>query len=338
MAENKSDVVVSAERLMNDLWAGLASQALISGIELRVFNQIAAGKRTAEEVAKAVRASKRGVRTLLDALAALGYLSKAGEKYKLDPVADTFLVQGKPTYMGDLAYATKLTYSNWAFLTEAVKSGNPYQAVDAEERGKEFFPKLVPALFRGSYAASRAALNSLPRKTREGIKTILDVAAGSGAWSMAFAHGIPEAHVTVVDYPEVTPITRDFAKNGGVGERYHYKEGNLRELDFGKKEFDLVLLGHIIHSEGEKWGRKLIKKSFDALRPGGLLLIGEMVPNDSRTGPRMPLLFGLNMLMNTADGDVFTMKQYRQWLKSAGFKSVKTISAPAPSPLILATK
>ncbi|HYM00116.1 MAG TPA: methyltransferase, partial [Blastocatellia bacterium] len=154
----------------------------------------------------------------------------------------------------------------------------------------------------------------------------------------AFAHGIPDARVTVVDYPEVTPITRDFAKNCGVSDRFEYKEGSLRELDFGKKQFDLVILGHIIHSEGEKWGKKLIRKSYDALRPGGFLLIGEMVPNDSRTGPRQPLLFGLNMLMHTTEGDVFTMKQYRDWLKSAGFKGVKTIPAPAPSPLILATK
>ncbi|HET9533387.1 MAG TPA: methyltransferase, partial [Blastocatellia bacterium] len=65
---------------------------------------------------------------------------------------------------------------------------------------------------------------------------------------------------------------------------------------------------------------------------------GEMIPNDTRTGPVFPLLFGLNMLINTRDGGVYTMKQYREWLKEAGFKSVKTIDAPGPSPLILAVK
>jgi hypothetical protein len=99
-----------------------------------------------------------------------------------------------------------------------------------------------------------------------------------------------------------------------------------------------VILGHIIHSEGEKWGKKLIKKSFRALRDDGLLLIAEMVPNDTRSGPVLPLLFGLNMIVHTEQGDVFTMRQYREWLKEAGFKRITTIDAPGPSPLILATK
>ncbi|MGA8566363.1 MAG: hypothetical protein WB580_01090 [Candidatus Binataceae bacterium] len=32
-----------------------------------------------------------------------------------------------------------------------------------------------------------------------------------------------------------------------------------------------------------------------------------------------PLLFGLNMLLHTPAGDVFTMREYREWLKEAGF-------------------
>jgi SAM-dependent methyltransferase len=144
--------------------------------------------------------------------------------------------------------------------------------------------------------------------------------------------------VTVVDFPEVTPITRQFTQRFGVADRYDYIEGNLREVDFGRNRYDLVIHGHIIHSEGEKWGRRLIKKSYRALKDGGLLLIAEMVPNDARTGPVFPLLFGLNMFLHTEQGDVFTMREYREWLKEAGFKKVTTIDAPAPSPLILATK
>jgi hypothetical protein len=69
-----------------------------------------------------------------------------------------------------------------------------------------------------------------------------------------------------------------------------------------------------------------------------MILIAEFVPNDQRTGPAIPLLFGLNMLVNSPAGDVFTMREYREWLKAAGMRSVKTIKAPGPSPLILATK
>jgi hypothetical protein len=99
-----------------------------------------------------------------------------------------------------------------------------------------------------------------------------------------------------------------------------------------------LILGHIIHSEGEKRGKELLAKSYAALRPGGKLLIAEYVPNDARTGPSMPLLFGLNMLLQTEEGTVFTLREYRTWLKAAGFGKVTTIPVPPPSTVILATK
>ena len=115
-------------------------------------------------------------------------------------------------------------------------------------------------------------------------------------------------------------------------------EGNLRDVDYGRNRYDLAILGHIIHSEGEKWGKKLIKKMYRILTDNGMLLIAEMIPNDTRSGPMLPLLFGLNMLVHTEAGDVFTMRQYREWLKDAGFRKVQTLDVPGPSPLILATK
>ncbi|HVF89703.1 MAG TPA: methyltransferase [Blastocatellia bacterium] len=329
---------VTPQQITEDLWAAWKTQALVAGIELAVFTHISEGKKTAKEIAKAARASLKGMERLLDALVAIGYLTRKGERYGLAPVSEKFLVSTGQTYMGGMAFSTKLVWESWGHLTESVRTGRPVDTVDGDEGGREFFPKLVSAIFPASYAAARATVAALPRKALGNIKRILDVAAGSGAWSIAFAQAIPDARVTVIDYPEVTPITRQFTERMGVADRYDYVEGNLRELDFGRGQYDLVILGHIIHSEGEKWGRKLVKKSHKALSDGGQLLIAEMVPNDARTAPPIPLLFGLNMLLHTDQGDVFTMREYREWLKGTGFKSVKTINAPAPSPLILATK
>jgi len=338
MAQAAQAAEVTPQQIIEHLWAARAAQALVAGVELNVFTQIAEGKRTAKEIARAAKANERGVEHLLDALTGLGYMNKKGDRYGLELIAERFLVRGSEKYMGAFVYETKLTWPGWANLTEVVRSGRPIKAVDTDQGGREFFPQLVEAIFPMSYGAARAVVAAMPDKTRQRIKNILDVAAGSGAWSLAFAQAIPEARVTVVDYPEVTPIARQFAERFGVADRYDYLEGNLRELDFGRHRYDLVILGHIIHSEGEKWGKKLVKKSARALKDDGLLLIAEMVPNDTRSGPAMPLLFGLNMLLHTEQGDVFTMREYRQWLGEAGFKKIKTIDAPSPSPLILASK
>jgi 2-polyprenyl-3-methyl-5-hydroxy-6-metoxy-1,4-benzoquinol methylase len=81
------------------------------------------------------------------------------------------------------------------------------------------------------------------------IARILDIGAGAAAWSIPFAKALKRARVTVVDYPAVTQVTREYAERWGVADRYDYLEGDFREVDFGGG-FDLVILGHIIHSEG----------------------------------------------------------------------------------------
>lgn len=314
-------------------WSGLA---LAAAVELDLFSHIAAGKTSAEQVAEAAGASEHGTRRLLDALCGMGYLKKSGRSYKLQRSAAEHLVRGKPLYMGDAAMMGKMMMGPWSMLAEAVKSGRPLHDGSAEER-QVFFSKLVPAIFPAGFLAASAAVKRLPAAARRRITRILDIGAGAAAWSIPFAKALKRVRVTVADYPAVTQVTRQYAERWGVGDRYDYLEGDFREVDFGTG-FDLAILGHIIHSEGPDWGRRLLKRTREALSDGGMLLIGEFVPNDERSGPALPLLFGLNMLLYTPAGDVFTMREYREWLKEAGFSKVATIPAPHVSPLILATK
>lgn len=329
---------VTPQQIAEDLWGAWRAQTLIAGIELGLFTHIAARNHTVKEIARAAKASERATYRLLNALVGLGYLKRKAERYGLEPVSRAFLVRGKQFYLGEMAQTTRLRWDSWAQLTDVVKSGRPMETVDAEEQARRYFPILVRGMFPRSFLAARTVVASLSGKLRKGITRILDVGAGSGAWSIAFAEAISHARVTVVDLPEVTPITQQFTERHGVADRFDYLEGNLREMEFDRARYDLVILGHIIHSEGAKWGKRLVRKSYRALRENGLLLIAEIIPNDRRTGPPFPLLFSLNMLLHTEQGDVFTMREYRGWLREIGFKRVTTIELPASSPLILARR
>jgi hypothetical protein len=68
------------------------------------------------------------------------------------------------------------------------------------------------------------------------------------------------------------------------------------------------------------------------------MVIVDMVPNDDRTGPAFPVFFALNMLVNTQHGDTFTLAEYKQWLKEAGFSGFSTQDVGSHSPLIIAAK
>ena len=61
--------------------------------------------------------------------------------------------------------------------------------------------------------------------------------------------------------------------------------------------------------------------------------------NNDKTGSLMPLLFALNMLLNTDEGDVFKTTEIKLWIVNAGFWHVEILDkAPSVSPLILAFK
>lgn len=324
--------------ILDDLWAARGAWVLIAGLDLDVFTIIHSGKRTPPQIARAAGASVPAMTRLLDALTGMEYLTKKGNRYGLAPVSRQYLVRTNPAYLGDVVDEARLTLDTWTRLPETVRTGRPQAAVSEETEAREFFPRLVRAIFPMSFGAASRAAASLPQSTKRRTQAILDVAAGAAPWSIPMALAMPSARVTAQDFPEVLDVAREYTARFHVDDRYEFLEGNLREVNFGRDAYDMVLLGHIIHSEGARWGKKLIQKCYRALGSGGVLLIAEMVPNDARNGPAMPLIFGINMLLHTTEGDVFTMKEYRSWLKEAGFRRVSKIDAGGPSPLILATK
>src|SRR5438128_7215157 len=166
---------------------------------------------------------------------------------------------------------------------------------------------------------------------------VLDLAAGSGIWGIALAQKSPRVRVTAVDWAGMIPTTKRITQKFGVGDRFKFIEGDLLEADFGIG-YDIATLGHILHTEGEKRSRKLLKKTFRALKPGGTIVIAEWLVNDDRTEPLPSLIFAVQMLVNSEKGDTFSFNEIKSWLEEAGFKKVRKLEAPGPSPLILATK
>ena len=142
----------------------------------------------------------------------------------------------------------------------------------------------------------------------------------------------PQVRVTAVDWAGVLPMTRRMVERFGLTDRYRFVAGDLLEADFGNGH-NIATLGHILHSEGEKRSRALLKKTFDALAPGGTIAIQEFLVNDERTGPPQGLIFAVNMLVNTDEGDTYSFEEISGWLRDAGFEKARTVDSPGPSPI-----
>ena len=336
MADNAKPA--TPERIQQYSWGYAPPLLMEAGVRCRVFDVLDSGPKTLAQMAAATGASPRGLRALLNALVGLELLNKSGDAYALTPESAAFLVSGKPGFLGGMTrHLSNHLIPHWLHLTEAVQTGKPPVSVNQEGTGGEFFREFVEDLFANNYAAAKALADHLLAKEPAGPYRVLDLAAGSGVWSIALAEKSPRVRVTVVDWPAVIPVCQKVTARRGVGDRYEYRPGDLLQADFGAG-YQAATLGHILHSEGEKRSRELLKKVFAALAPGGVIAIAEMVPNEDRTGPAMPLIFAVNMLVHTDAGDTFTFGEMSAWLREAGFTNVRQLEIPGPSPLILADK
>jgi ubiquinone/menaquinone biosynthesis C-methylase UbiE len=328
---------IGPEQLMQMAFSYTASRILAAGVRLNVFSLIDAGHTTAADVAATASTPERGMRMLLDALTGLELLTKSGGRYALTLSTSRYLVRESPEYMGAILEEDSL-WQGWGKLDEAIRTGKPPRRVEDQAEAERFFPLLIRSLHVLNRDPARRTAEALGAGTRRRGLRVVDVACGSGIWSIAVAEADSAATVTLQDYPGVLEHTRQYVQRHGLIDRCNYLAGDLKSVDFGSDRFDVALLGNIVHSEGEASSRDLFKRMHRALRPQGRIVVVDMLPNNDRAGPPYPLIFALNMLVNTELGDTYTLDEYTRWLNEAGFGWVETAEVGSHSPVIIGTK
>ncbi len=330
---------VTPERLMQLAWAYAPPLAIEAAVRLRIFDTLDDGSKTLDQIASATKCSPRGLSPVLNLLTGFGLLEKSGRDiYALTPESAAFLVSTKPSFQGGIfQHMSRQLIPNWLHLTEIVRTGQPSEGVNEERDGAAFFQQFVEDIFPMSYPSARLLADGLGLATARQTVSVLDLGAGSGVWGIALAQASPKVRVRAVDWEGVLSVTRRVAEKFGLADRFTFVPGDLLEADFGTGH-QVAILGHILHSEGEKRSRLLLKKIFEALAPGGTLAIAEFLVNEDRTGPMNGLIFAVNMLVQTTAGNTYSFAEIRAWLQEAGFTNVRQMDAPGPSPLVLADR
>ncbi len=309
----------------------------MAAVQLGVFPPLTEGPKSADEVAAAIDCSPRGTRMLLDALTALELLDKRGNGYELAPIADEYLIPGRPSYFGSM-FESEIGWRAWGMLADAVRTGAPPLRIATEAGAAEFFPKLLPSLHVLHQEPARRMSEALGIGSSLRGAATLDLGAGSGVWGIAVAAADPEAHVTAQDFPALLEITKQYVEERSLAQQFSYLPGDLSDLELNDSAYDLILMGNVLHSAGEDRSRKLLHRVYRALRPGGRVAVVEVIPNELRSAPPAALLFALSMLLYSDQGDVFTAAELTAWLSEAGFAHVSSIDIGTSSPLLVGVK
>jgi len=117
-------VTLSYEYLYQMLLAPIRTKLLLTGIELNVFNALSKPM-SAEDVAKTLDTHPSNTRAFLNSLAAIDLLEKKEGIYRNSPIAEAFLVEASPTFLGRLFTSMKPDDQVLQNLPQLVQEGPP---------------------------------------------------------------------------------------------------------------------------------------------------------------------------------------------------------------------
>jgi 3-hydroxy-5-methyl-1-naphthoate 3-O-methyltransferase len=317
--------------VLMEILGGFERAAVVLGaVQLDLFSPLAKGPATATEVAAQASLPVRGVERALNACAALGFVVKNQDRYHNSPLADAFLVKDQPGYVGNLIKQARERYGAWGKLPEGVKKDQPVLPLTGAElfnASPEVLDNYVHGLFELGKGLARRISDLVDLS---GCRSLLDVAGGSGVYSILFCSRFPQLRATVFDLPPILQRTRGIIAREGMAGQVSVREGNYFTDDFGSG-FDVVLLSNMLQTEGRQTGRMVLQKAFTALNPGGRVLVHGIMPNPDQVSPLQPVLFSLFMMLVFPEGEAYPGEEIIGWLHESGFVEGQKFTLPPPA-------
>ena len=293
------------------------SRPLLTAFELGLFTTLTADARTSEQTADALGAHPRATDRLMNALVALGLLEKRDGRFSNTPLAEAYLVKGRPEYMAGLGHTSHL-WNTWSQLTEVVRSGEPATVAGVNDRGDDWLRPFIAAMH---FRAKQGASEVVRLLDLDGVSRLLDLGGGSGAYAMAFARAGRGIAAVVFDLPNVVPLAKMYIAQEGLAAEVTTATGDYLSTPLGGG-YDMVFMSAVVHSNSADDNRLLMRKCAAALNPGGQIVVQDFLVSEARDGPLLPTLFALNMLVGTPEGDTYTESEVRSWMTQAGCRSV----------------
>jgi len=316
------------DRLEQMIRGYMPSRCILTALELDIFTAVGEGA-SAEQIARTINANENATAKLLNALVSLGLLSKNDGTYNNMSEAARFFVQGsKDNHRNGLMHIANI-WHRWSTLTDAVRSGSAV-TTNCEPDSKSV-GDFISAMQRNARERAPLVVRALGT---DGVRRILDLGGGSGAYSIGFAKASPDIRCDVFDLPEVVPLCADYIAKAGVSQQVHVRAGDMLRDDFGSG-YDIIMLNAICHMFSEAQNLELLQRARRALAPNGRLVVQDFILNPDKTGPQHAALFSLNMLVSTAAGSAYSEAEITRWMNAAGLNNVSRINFPGPSALIV---
>lgn len=318
--------------ILDSIFAPWAMNALFTANRLKIFSMLAEKEMTAEEITSLSGAIPRFLIGLLDACVAMGWLRLKDNRYMNTHLSETYLVEGKPLYLGDIIEVQSVEASSWEGLYELVVSGRS-ASKDGSKR------KVTPHRFTmamnnlamlGEAEALASAIDL------SGRKELVDVGCGSGVYSIALCRCYPNLRATLLDTKDVLKTTSQFIRKSKLHNRIRMRASDITRDSCGKN-MDVALLSDVLYQERSSC-MTIIRSAYSALAPEGILIVRGYYSDPEGSQPVFGSLFALGRLLYDADREIISVPLLRHWVEESDFKNLRAFALTERSTCLIAEK
>jgi precorrin-6B methylase 2 len=219
-------------------------------------------------------------------------------------------------------------FKYWNDLPEALRTGKPQN--ETKHGGQGIFTELYAdrsklEQFMGAMTGlSRVNFEALARKFDfSKYQTLCDVGGATGLLAIEAAKQHRQLRAISFDLPPVEPIAQKSIAAAGLSQRVSTAAGDFFQDPLPRA--DVITMGMILHDWNLEKKMHLIRAAYEALPPGGALVVIEALIDDARRENVFGLLMSLNMLIEFGDAFDYSGADFRKWGREVGFTRFETI-------------
>jgi len=315
-----------------DLCAGFVySQILAACVQLGLFDILADGPKTRDELARRLDLSPMAADRLLLAAVSLKLVERRGAAFGLGSLGAAVVGNGAVAAM--VAHH-RMLYADLADPVALLRGERPGHLNRYWAYAAAADPQAVSASESGHYTDLMAA--SQPLVADEVLdaydvrrhRCLLDVGGGSGLFALKAAERAPALCVQVFDLPSVAAKAAERFAAAGLSHRAAAHGGSFL-TDALPPGADLISLVRVIHDHDDGAAMTILRAVRRALPPNGRLLLAEPMAGTPGAEPMGDAYFGLYLLA-MGQGRPRSAATLAAMLREAGFARTRSLKTHTP--------
>ena len=309
-------------------------------VHLDLFSWLAERPSSKEEICRELGITDRPADVMLTLFAAMGLVEERQRVFHATTVAREHLVKDSPWFLEP--YFGSLKDRPVALdLVKVLRTGQPanwgsqqtdkdwHKSMETEQFATQFTAAMD---CRGVYLA-QAVAKSVDLSSR---RHLLDIAGGSGIYACSLVTHYPQLAATVFEKPPVDRIAAGAIAKRGCSDKVQVVAGDMLRRPLPTNA-DVHLFSNVLHDWDVPVIMQLLKKSFDALVAGGLVMVHDAFLNADKNGPLHVAEYSV-LLMHSSEGRCYSVREMETYLTEAGFRDVRYVAGAAARGIMTAGK